>query len=131
MCAVYRLKLTTSEYMYSYIRSLSLSYTIGLLRESLGFTGVVVTDSLDMGAVTRRYGPDEAIVLAINAGADILLDGFNAPDTQGDHPAPRMHAVIAQALRDGRIDGGEARLRTSAARIARLRRWSTADIMPA
>lgn len=110
--------------------SLSHAHTTGLLRETLGFTGVIVTDSLDMGAITDRYGPDEALVLAINAGADILLDGFNAPHEQGDHPAPRMHAAISKALAEKRIAGGEARLRQSAARILRLRRWTTGDMMP-
>jgi beta-N-acetylhexosaminidase len=117
--------------------SLSHAHTTGLLRGVLGFSGVVVTDSLDMGAVTQRYGMAEALVLAVNAGADILLDGFNgvpadAPhEGETDHPAPRMHEAILKALRDGGIHGGEARLRESARRILGLRRWSQADMMSA
>lgn len=109
--------------------SLSRAHTTGLLREKLGFEGVVITDSLDMGAVTQRYGVEEAAVLAVNAGADILLDGFNAPREPAAHPAPLMHRAIAAALRDGRIEGGEARVRASAARIARLQRWSRGSMM--
>lgn len=109
--------------------SLSPAHTSGLLRGRLGFDGVVVTDSLDMGAVTRRYAPDDAAILAVNAGADILLDGFNAPGPPVEHPAPRMHRAVARALRDGRIVGGESRLRESAARILRLRRWTCPGIM--
>lgn len=104
--------------------SLSKSHVRGLLRGTLGFRGVVITDSLDMGAVTGRYGPDEALVLALNAGADVLLDGFNAPSEIADHPAPLAHEAISRAVRDGRVEGGEARLRESARRIARLQRWS-------
>jgi beta-N-acetylhexosaminidase len=117
--------------------SLSHAHTTGLLRGVLGFSGVVVTDSLDMGAVTQRYGMDEALLLAVNAGADILLDGFNGVPAGGsnagepDHPAPRMHEAISKALRDGGIHGGEARLRQSARRILGLRRWSQADMMSA
>jgi beta-glucosidase len=45
----------------------------GLLREKMGFTGLIVTDALIMGAITRTYGPYEAAVLAVEAGADVLL----------------------------------------------------------
>lgn len=44
-----------------------------LLREKMGFTGLIVTDALIMGAITRTYGPYEAAVLAVEAGADVLL----------------------------------------------------------
>lgn len=109
--------------------SLSRAHIHGMLRGVLGFEGVVVTDSLDMGAVTGRYGRDEALLLAINAGADILLDGVNAPAEDTPHPAPLAHEAIARALRDGRIVGGESRLRESARRIARLQRWSNPATM--
>ncbi|MFH7243692.1 MAG: glycoside hydrolase family 3 N-terminal domain-containing protein [Spirulina sp.] len=45
----------------------------GLLREKMGFEGLIVTDALIMGAITRTYGPYEAAVLAVEAGADVLL----------------------------------------------------------
>ncbi len=45
----------------------------GILREKMGYDGLVITDALDMGAVTERYGSGEAAVLAVKAGADILL----------------------------------------------------------
>lgn len=115
--------------------SLSRAHTTGLLRETLGFAGVVITDSLDMGAVTQRYSRAEALVLAVNAGADILLDGFNGvPGVGGGvdvepHPAPAMHESLARAVRNGGIDGGVERLRESARRILALRRWTRSSIM--
>lgn len=45
----------------------------GILRDSLGFTGLTTTDALEMEAVSTTYSPGEAIVMAINAGADMLL----------------------------------------------------------
>ncbi|REF37565.1 glycoside hydrolase family 3 protein [Thermasporomyces composti] len=53
----------------------TLSYPIitGLLREELGFDGVVITDSLGMRGVRDKYGDDRVVVLAINAGVDMLL----------------------------------------------------------
>jgi beta-glucosidase len=43
------------------------------LRQRMGFTGLIVTDALVMGAITRQYGANEAPVLAIEAGADVLM----------------------------------------------------------
>ena len=46
---------------------------VRILRGELGFTGVIVTDALRMGAVTEAYASDEAAVRALEAGADLLL----------------------------------------------------------
>jgi beta-N-acetylhexosaminidase len=45
----------------------------GLLRDQLGYDGVVITDDLEMGAVLERYSPEEAAIAALKAGADLLL----------------------------------------------------------
>jgi beta-N-acetylhexosaminidase len=52
----------------------------GVLRDSLGFRGLTVTDALNMGGVVSKYGPGEATVLAFLAGADLLLMPVNAAD---------------------------------------------------
>ncbi|MDZ7869914.1 MAG: glycoside hydrolase family 3 N-terminal domain-containing protein [Rheinheimera sp.] len=44
-----------------------------LLREQLGFDGVILTDSMNMGAMRRHYGPVEAAVQALRAGADMIM----------------------------------------------------------
>ncbi len=44
-----------------------------ILRDSLGFQGLVITDAMTMDAITERFGPGQAIVAAINAGADCIL----------------------------------------------------------
>lgn len=53
----------------------TLSHTIltEKLRGELGFDGVIVTDAMEMGAITRQYTAVEASVLAVKAGADVLL----------------------------------------------------------
>ena len=53
----------------------SLSYDIltGLLRNRMGFEGIIITDALNMGAVTSRYGSADAAVQAFMAGADMIL----------------------------------------------------------
>lgn len=106
--------------------SLSRAWTTGVLRERLGFQGVVVVDSLDMGAIAGRYSPEDALVLAVNAGADLLLDCNNAPSLEGRGarrcPAPEMARALRRALEAGRLEGGPDRLDASAERIARSRR---------
>ena len=53
--------------------SMSPKVVTGLLRDQLGFDGVVVTDSLAMAAVADRYTVAESAVAALTAGADVLL----------------------------------------------------------
>ncbi len=82
----------------------------GLLRDSLGFQGLVVTDALDMGALVSAYGAGEAAVLALIAGADLLLQ-----------PAGASNAVsaIVRAVERGRIT--EERLNRSVRRVLALK----------
>jgi len=82
----------------------SLSHEVidGLLRSELGFDGVVTTDSIDMKAVSSRWTPAEAAVMAVKAGVDLVVDGFNLlPDRA--HPAPALAAALAAALDEGRL----------------------------
>ena len=53
--------------------SLSHEITTGILREEMGFEGIIVTDALNMGAISQNYSSAEAAVQAVNAGADLLL----------------------------------------------------------
>jgi beta-N-acetylhexosaminidase len=100
--------------------SLSRAHTGGLLRARLGFEGVVVTDSLDMGAITERFDPVEAMVLALNAGTDILLEGANMPGCVRPATALRLARSLAEAVEAGRVNGGVERLARSSERIDRL-----------
>lgn len=56
-----------------YPASLSPNVLTHLLRDSLGFDGLIITDGMFMGAITDNYSFDEAVTLAINAGNDMLL----------------------------------------------------------
>lgn len=46
---------------------------LGILREELGYNGIIITDAMNMGAITEGYGGGESVVMAIQAGADIVL----------------------------------------------------------
>lgn len=82
----------------------------GILRDSLDFEGLVVTDALDMGALVNEYGAGEAAVLALEAGADLLL--------QPSNPEEAVDAV-ASAVATGRIT--TARLDSSVLRILEMK----------
>lgn len=83
----------------------------GFLRGRLGFKGLVVSDSLDMGAIVRVHGSSEAAVLALLAGNDLLLLG------KGDYPA--AFAGVVGAVQSGRLP--RARLEQAASRILRAK----------
>jgi beta-N-acetylhexosaminidase len=90
--------------------TLSPAIVTGILREELGYDGVVVTDSLGMEGVRTKYGDDRVPVLALKAGVDQLL---NPPSID-----VAWNAVLA-AVRGGELT--EARLDESLLRILRLK----------
>lgn len=53
--------------------SLSAKVMTDILRNELGYNGIIITDALDMAAVTENYASDEAAVMAVTAGADMIL----------------------------------------------------------
>ena len=75
--------------------TLSKPVLTGLLRRELGFEGLIVTDALVMDAITGRYGAGEAAVLALEAGADLVLMPADAGAAIG---------AIAAAVQGGRLD---------------------------
>jgi beta-N-acetylhexosaminidase len=72
----------------SHPATLSRSTIAGLLRGELGWTGVVVSDDLRMGAIEQHYGLDEAAVLALNAGVDLLCKPAASPPIPSKPPSP-------------------------------------------
>jgi len=83
----------------------------GVLRDSLGFSGMVVTDALDMGGIVSTYGAGQAAVLAFEAGADLLL--------QPADPRLAVDAMLA-AVESGRIS--HERLDRSVRRVLQMKR---------
>jgi beta-N-acetylhexosaminidase len=100
-----------------YPASLSAKTINGLLREKIGFDGVVISDDLQMGAIYGHYGLTETLRLAILAGNDILLLGNNLKYTENLGRA--AHAEIMKMVHDGKIP--RARIRESYDRIMKLK----------
>ena len=73
----------------------------GLLREQMGFEGLIATDSLGMRAITDGYDSATAAALAFEAGADLLMFG----DDPGHHPSEQRWAYdrVLELVEDGRV----------------------------
>jgi len=86
---------------------------IKILREDYGFDDIIITDDMNMGAITKSFGIEKSAVQAINAGNDILL--YVAPvDTIN-----RAYTAVLNAVRDGHIS--EERIDSSVYRILKLK----------
>lgn len=75
--------------------TLSGAMLTGVLRDSLGFTGLIITDALEMRGISANYRPGEAMIMALQAGADLILA-----------PRDAMQALdeAEQAIADGKLD---------------------------
>lgn len=95
---------------------------LGLLRDRLGYDGVIVSDALDMEGACAGRGIPEAAVLSLAAGADLLCIGAD----KDAGLVREIQAGIVAAVRAGRL--AESRLVDAADRIARMRRFDTAQL---
>lgn len=90
--------------------SLSEVMITDVLRNKLGFDGIVITDALNMGAITQQYSSSEAAVKALQAGVDILLMPENFSEAYNG---------VLTAVKHGTIS--EERLNQSVRRILRVK----------
>ena len=74
--------------------TLSREIVTGILRESLGFEGLITTDAMNMGAIADSYGSGEAAVAALLAGCDLILMPEDLPEA---------FRAVADALHDGTL----------------------------
>jgi beta-N-acetylhexosaminidase len=97
--------------------TLSAAAQTGLLRGELGFTGVIISDALEMRAVSGVYGLAEAAVRAVAAGTDLLCLGRDT----GHDGYLAVRGALAEALASGRLPA--ERLEEAEQSIGRLRGW--------
>ncbi len=80
----------------------------GLLRQELGFDGLVFTDSMSMHAISRRFTPEKAAAMAVAAGADVVLDppdpeaalrGIREAVERGEIPREQVDRSVERILR--------------------------------
>ncbi len=109
----------TSHTLYSALdgqwpATLSETICTGLLRNKMGFSGVLITDDLEMGAIAGQLAVPEAAVRAFAAGADLLLICERQEEVAG------TCRLLASSMEGGQVP--KARFRAAAARLAALRR---------
>ncbi|MBK9247706.1 MAG: hypothetical protein IPM69_06220 [Ignavibacteria bacterium] len=92
--------------------SLNPAIITGILREKMNFQGLIVTDALDMNAITNHYSSGDAAIRAINAGNDVVL--------LPENPIEAIDALAREAEENPEF---AARLRASATRIEAAKEW--------
>jgi len=97
--------------------TLSTKVITGVLREGLAYDGPVISDDMQMKAISANFGFEEAILKALAAGVDILVFANNS--VFDADVAASASGIIRQAIRDGKV--GEERIDRSNARIMRLK----------
>ena len=83
----------------TYPATLSKATITGILRDELGFDGVVITDDMNMQAITSQYGFEQAAVLAVQAGADLLAYGNNLVYDPRRRPARHCRPQVCRRAR--------------------------------
>jgi beta-N-acetylhexosaminidase len=103
--------------------TLSHGFMTGILRDEMHFGGVLFTDAMTMGGVAKRYGATEPLIMALEAGADVLLMPHSVPEAIETVEA----AVKGGRLSETRIDASVRRILTAKAR-AGLRQGRLVDL---
>ena len=106
-----------SEWDSTYPATLSKQVIHGMLRDSLSYNGVVMSDDLQMGAIRKHYELKETIRLSIQAGVDILTFANNS--VFDPEIAAKAHRIISELVDDGLVS--EERITRSYKRIMNLK----------
>jgi beta-N-acetylhexosaminidase len=87
----------------NYPASLSKNFLQDILRQQIGFDGVIISDDMQMGAISENYGLKEALILSVNAGCNILVFSNNTADKNDKDIAYKAVDIIFEALKNGEI----------------------------
>lgn len=96
----------------------------GILRQRLGYDGVVFSDDMQMHAITKHYGLEEAIKMAINAGIDIMTFSNNISGSD-ERTVAKVHSIVRGFVESGEIT--EERIDESFRRVMALKRRLVAE----
>jgi beta-N-acetylhexosaminidase len=97
--------------------TLSRKIITGLLRNEIGYKGVVMSDDLGMNAIAEEYGFETALEQTLNAGVDLILIANNAdydPDI-----VPRTVRIVTELVESGRVN--ESRIDEAYRRVTRMK----------
>lgn len=99
--------------------TLSKATVTHILRDSCHYNGVIITDDMQMHAISNYYGLEQSISKSINAGVDIVMFSNNIKGAK-DYEPRNIHATIKRLVQNGEIP--EARIHESYARIMALKK---------
>ncbi len=106
--------------------TLSQNIIQGILREELNWNGIIMSDDMQMGAVTEHYGFEKGIELALNAGVDILLLSNNSATVDYDPElGAKTFKVIKQLVDTGKVS--KERIEESYERVINLKKTFVSD----
>jgi len=87
----------------NYPATLSSNFLQKILRQQIGFGGIIISDDLNMNAIVDNYGFKEAVVKAVNAGCDILLISNNGTSEYDEQLPYKVRDIIYEAVKSGYI----------------------------
>jgi len=89
------------------------------LRKKWGWQGIIISDDMQMNAIAKNYGLEEALEKSINAGVDIILFSNNGRDSYNKKTVPQAIAIIKKLIKEGKIS--RQRIDESYARIQKMK----------
>lgn len=108
-----------NENMDTFPATLSKKVMNDILREQLGWQGIIISDDMHMGAISQHYGLEVSIEKAINAGVDILMFSNNSREFYDAEAAQKAVDMIKKLLKEGKIT--EAQIDKSYQKIMALK----------
>ena len=104
----------------SYPATLSKVFLQDILRNQMGFKGIIISDDMQMAAISDNYKFEESIIMAVNAGNDIILFSNNSPSGYNKDVAYKVRDVIFNAVKENKVV--EERITESYNRILNLKK---------
>jgi len=104
--------------------TLSTDVLTGILRKRLNFHGVIFTDDMQMQAISKHFGLEESIKMAIQGGVDIMTFSNNIQETE-DRTVDKVHSIIYKMVESGEIS--RQRIDESYRRIMALKKRLSVD----
>lgn len=103
-----------------YPATLSKNFLQGILRNKIGFDGVIISDDIQMSSIKDNYSLEESVILAINAGCDIVYAFNNIDSGYNEKLAYEIRDIIFNAVKNGKIK--EEKINESYGRIIKLKK---------
>jgi len=90
-----------------------------ILRQQLGWKGIIISDDMHMGAIEKHFGLEFAIEKAINAGVDIIMFSNNSKGFYDAKATEKAVDIIKKLIKEGKVT--EAQIEASYEKIMNLK----------